>query len=121
MLKRPASRPFRVAVLTLVALSVALSLLPAVPARAAVTAEELASHVVPGLDPESTTVNLFNYSAGATGAGAMAGTDTLGTTGSATPKVNYDTWLANPDSINYGRLLLFGDGMRHLGLSLIHI
>ncbi len=115
MLKRPASRPFRVAVLTLVALSVALSLLPAVPARAAVTAEELASHVVPGLDPESTTVNLFNYSAGATGAGAMAGTDTLGTTGSATPKVNYDTWLANPDSINYGRLLLFGDGMRHLG------
>ena len=39
MLKRPASRPFRVAVLTLVALSVALSLLPAVPARAAVTAE----------------------------------------------------------------------------------
>ncbi len=115
MLKRPASRPFRVAVLTLVALSVALSLLPAVPARAAVTAEELASHVVPGLDPESTTVNLFNYSAGATGAGAMAGTDTLGTTGSATPKVNYDTGLANPDSINYGRLLLFGDGMRHLG------
>ena len=115
MLKRPASRPFRVAVLTLVALSVALSLLPAVPARAAVTAEELASHVVPGLDPESTTVNLFHDSAGATGAGAMAGTDTLGTTGSATPKVNYDTWLANPDSINYGRLLLFGDGMRHLG------
>ncbi|WP_251159172.1 DUF7601 domain-containing protein [Caniella muris] len=115
MLKRPASRPLGVAVLTLVALSMVLSLLPAAPARAAVTAEELASHVVPGLDPENTTVNLFNYNTGVTGAGATAGTDTLGTTGSATPEVNYETWLANPDGINYGRLLLFGDGMRHLG------
>lgn len=115
MLKRTASRPLRVAVLAMVVISMVLSLVPAVPARAEVTADQLAAHVVPGLDPDNTTVNLFNYDAGVTGTGLTAGTDTLGTTGNATPLVNYQTWLGNEGSINYGHLLTFGDGMRHLG------
>lgn len=115
MLKRTASRPLRVAVLAMVVISMVLSLVPAVPARAQVTADQLAAHVVPGLDPDNTTVNLFNYDAGVTGTGLTAGTDTLGTTGNATPLVNYQTWLGNEGSINYGHLLTFGDGMRHLG------
>lgn len=84
-------------------------------ARVALTDAQLAPFVVPGLDPDSTTVNLFDYSTGRTGTGANSGTDTLGTTGAASPAVNYSTWLEYPDSINYGRLLTFGDGMRHLG------
>lgn len=115
MLKRTASRLLRVAVLAMVVISMVLSLVPAVPARAEVTADQLAAHVVQGLDPDNTTVNLFNYDAGVTGTGLTAGTDTLGTTGNATPLVNYQTWLGNEGSINYGHLLTFGDGMRHLG------
>lgn len=115
MHRRTASRPLDVAVLAMVVISMVLSLVPAAPARAEVTADQLAAHVVQGLDPDNTTVNLFNYSAGVTGTGVTAGTDTLGTTGGATPLVNYQTWLQNEGSINYGRLLTFGDGMRHLG------
>lgn len=62
------------------------------------------------MEPEATTVNLFNYSTGKTGNG-----DTLGTTGSASPYVNYTTWLTGENNINRGHLLTFGDGMRHLG------
>ena len=80
-----------------------------------VTAEQLASHVVPGLDPANTTVNLFDYSTGKQGSGATAGTDTLGSTAAQTPYVNYTTWLTGSNNINAGRLLVFGDGMRHLG------
>lgn len=65
-----------------------------------------------GLNPENTVVNLFNYSTGQFGAN---GSDTVGTTGGATPIVNYQTWLNNRTGINYGHLLTFGDGMRHLG------
>lgn len=114
MLKRPASHPARVVVLVMVVLSMVLSLVP-VPAQADVTQDQLASHVVAGLDPANTTVNLFNYHTGMTGTGATAGTDTLGTTGAATPLQNYQTWLSNKTGINYGHLLTFGDGMRHLG------
>lgn len=96
-----------------VALIVACALLFAgTPAYAAVTQEQLESHVVEGLNPANTKVNLFDYDTGERGAG---NTDTLGTTGGATPSVNYNTWLTNPGGINYGRLLTFGDGMRHLG------
>ena len=80
-----------------------------------VTAEQLASHVIPGLDPENTTVNLFDYSTGKQGSGATAGTDTLGSTAAQTPYANYTTWLTGSNNINAGRLLTFGDGMRHLG------
>ena len=86
--------------------------LAATPARAAVTADQLSSHIVPGLNPANTVVNLFDYDAGVRSGN---GTDTLGTTGGATPLINYNTWLGNTNSINYGRLLTFGDGMRHLG------
>lgn len=84
-------------------------------ARSALTDEQLAPFVVPGLDPDSTTINLFDYDTGCRGTGANAGTDTLGSTGAASPQVNYQTWLDKPGSINYGHLLTFGDGMRHLG------
>ncbi|MEY8437145.1 fibro-slime domain-containing protein [Atopobiaceae bacterium 24-176] len=114
MFKRPASHPARVVVLAMVVFSMVLSLVP-VPAQADVTQDQLASHVVTGLDPANTTVNLFNYHTGMTGTGVTAGTDTLGTTGAATPLQNYQTWLANNTGINYGHLLTFGDGMRHLG------
>lgn len=80
-----------------------------------VTAGQLASHVIPGLDPENTTVNLFDYSTGKQGSGATAGTDTLGSTAAQTPYANYTTWLTGSNNINAGRLLTFGDGMRHLG------
>lgn len=83
-----------------------------------VTDAELADHVVPGLDPENTTVNLFDYDTDVrvTNPGVNTyGSDTLGTTGGASAEVNYDTWLNNPDSINYGHMLTFGDGMRHMG------
>lgn len=46
---------------------------------------------------------------------STAGTDTLGFTGSRNAADNYRVWLDNPDGINYGRLLTFGDGMRHMG------
>lgn len=86
----------------------------------------LQSHVVEGLTPESTTVNLFDYDTGrrsgdvvpgvgTIGAPSTFGTDTLGTTGTASAWRNYKVWLDDPASINYGRLLTFGDGMRHLG------
>lgn len=84
-------------------------------ARAALTDAQLAPFIVPGLDPDSTTINLFDYDTGRRGTGANAGTDTVASTGAASPQVNYQTWLENPGSINYGRLLTFGDGMRHLG------
>lgn len=83
-----------------------------------VTDSELADHVVPGLNPENTTVNLFDYDTDVRVTNPSVntyGSDTLGTTGGATAEVNYDTWLNKPDSINYGHLLTFGDGMRHLG------
>ena len=84
------------------------------PSLRALTEDELASHRVAGLDPERTTVNLFNYD---TGVRSPSGSDTLGTTGAASPQVNYDTWLGynGGGNINYGRLLTFGDGMRHMG------
>lgn len=75
--------------------------------------DELEGHVVSGLNPENTTINLFNYSA--TGVDANTTSDIVGTTGGASPADNYNTWLNNPDSINYGHMLTFGDGMRHLG------
>lgn len=75
--------------------------------------DELEGHVVSGLNPENTTINLFNYSA--TGADASVTSDINGSTGGATPATNYQTWLNNPNSINYGHMLTFGDGMRHLG------
>ncbi len=86
----------------------------------------LESHVVRGFDPESTRVNLFDYDTGrrsgedVAGLGTIgspntAGTDTLGTTGTASAWRNYKVWLDDPDGINYGRLLTFGDGMRHMG------
>lgn len=88
----------------------------------------LASHVVPGLDPPNTTVNLFDYDTGRRAGEAIdgvanvpgdnsptRGTDTLGFTGSRSAEDNYRVWLDDPDGINYGRLLTFGDGMRHLG------
>lgn len=80
--------------------------------------DELAGHVVPGLNPESTVVNLFDYDTGVrvTNPGVNTfGSDTLGTTGAASPAENYNTWLNKEDSINYGHMLTFGDGMRHLG------
>lgn len=77
------------------------------------TPDELEGHVVSGLNPENTTINLFNYSA--TGVDANTTSDIVGTTGGASPADNYNTWLNNPDSINYGHMLTFGDGMRHLG------
>lgn len=87
------------------------------------TLDELEGHVVSGLNPENTTVNLFNYSV--TGYDETTGAekpdinpangDINGTTGSASPAINYQTWLNDPDSINYGHMLTFGDGMRHLG------
>lgn len=81
-----------------------------------ITTEELASHVVPGLNPGNTTVNLFDYSTGKiASSGATAGTDTLGSTAVLTPYDNYTTWLTGSNNINTGRLLTFGDGMRHLG------
>ncbi len=94
------------------------------PANAAI----LASHVVEGLDPPNTTINLFDYDTGRRGGEAIdgvanvpgsnsitAGTDTLGFTGSRSAADNYRVWLDDPDGINYGRLLTFGDGMRHMG------
>ncbi len=80
--------------------------------------DELAGHVVPGLNPENTTVNLFDYDTDVRVTNSSLGTygsDTYGSTGGADAATNYDTWLNNPDSINYGHLLTFGDGMRHLG------
>lgn len=100
--------------------------------------EQLEPYIVPGLDPDNTTVNLFNYDTGrrsgqilkdqngntvvtdgnpqgTIGGASTAGTDTLGSTGAATPYINYLTWLTGENNINRGRLLTFGDGTRHLG------
>ncbi|WP_276927384.1 DUF7601 domain-containing protein [Parvibacter caecicola] len=79
----------------------------------------LAKHVVEGVNPENTVVNLFNYSTGVFRDSSwrpdLNGSDTISATGNATPAVNYQTWLNNSTGINYGHLLTFGDGMRHLG------
>lgn len=95
-------------------------LVPPIPAQQAhavdgLTEEQLAPFVVQGLDPDNTTVNLFDYTTGKTGSGNYAGTDALGTTGGASPYTNFITWLTGENNINKGRLLTFGDGMRHLG------
>lgn len=82
------------------------------------TEEQLAPFVVPGLDPDNTKVNLFDYTTGKTGTGNFAGTDAIGDTGfgdKGTPYYNFTTWLTGDNNINKGRLLAFGDGMRHMG------
>ena len=79
------------------------------------TQAQLAPHVVQGTNPDNTVVNLFDYTTGKTGTGATAGTDTLASTGGASPYTNFTTWLTGDDNINVGRLLTFGDGMRHMG------
>lgn len=117
MSHRHPSRSFVPVALVALLLCLAVLAMPA-PARAKATAEQLAPHVVAGLDPKNTTVNLFNYATGLSGQGVYNATDTIGTTGAATPRVNYEAWLTNSGlntGINYGHLLTFGDGMRHLG------
>ncbi len=109
-----ASRISRLAGAALCALLVAMPLVPTAPAEAEITSATLSSHIVTDTlsEPAGTTVNLFNYTTGKAGAN---GSDTLGTTGPATPRQNYETWLSGDNNINKGRLLTFGDGMRHLG------
>ena len=81
------------------------------------TQEQLAPHVVQGTNPDNTVVNLFDYTTGKTGAEgtSVAGTDLLSSTGGKSPYVNFTTWLTGENNINKGRLLTFGDGMRHMG------
>ncbi len=125
----------RALILRLIALITAFSLIVPAPAWAALPSidmgdasqrEILESHVVRGLDPAGTRVNLFDYDTGRRSGEAIAGmgsigtestakSDTLGNTGGASAWRNYKIWLDDPDGINYGRLLTFGDGMRHLG------
>ena len=87
-----------------------LSLLPAAPARAAV-AEELASHVVPGLDPENTVVNLFDYDMGRLDESTGDLNRPLLETDEASV---YEWWFGGKEgkNINSGRLLTFGTGMK---------
>ncbi len=98
-------------------LALVLLLVPTTPVRAhaALTQEQLSAHVVPGLDPDNTTINLFDYTTTKTGTSNGMTSDIVGNTGAAIPYTNYQTWLTGDNNINRGRLLLFGDGMRHLG------
>uniref|UniRef100_A0A7C9JCR4 Uncharacterized protein n=1 Tax=Muribaculaceae bacterium Z82 TaxID=2304548 RepID=A0A7C9JCR4_9BACT len=106
-----------------IVLSVALCMLLVPPIREqahavdGLTQEQLAPHVVQGTNPDNTVVNLFDYTTGKTGAEgtSVAGTDLLSSTGGKSPYVNFTTWLTGENNINKGRLLTFGDGMRHMG------
>ena len=84
-----------------IALSVALCMLLVPPIREqahavdGLTQEQLAPHVVQGTNPDSTVVNLFDYTTGKIGAEgtSVAGTDLLSSTGGKSPYVNFTTWL----------------------------
>lgn len=99
------------------ALGLVLLLVPTIPeqAHAELTQDQLRAHIVPGIDPDNTVINLFDYSTGKTGTLDSLVVDVVGSTGGQAPYNNYETWLTGENNINRGRLLTFGDGMRHLG------
>lgn len=111
---------FRQTCAIVLAVSLCVLLVPPIQEQAhaadELTPEQLAPHIVQGANPANTVVNLFDYSTGKTGTTAdLAGTDTVGGTGGASPYKNFETWLTGDGNINKGRLLTFGDGMRHMG------
>ena len=98
------------------ALGLVLLLVPATPvqAHAELTQDQLQAHIVPGVNPDNTVINLFDYTTGKTGNFSGLENDIVGGMSAKSPYDNYQTWLTGENNINRGRLLTFGDGMRHL-------
>ena len=90
MLRKSLADRFRRLCAWVLAALLCVLLVPPIPVQQAdavdgLTEEQLTPFVVQGLDPDNTTVNLFDYTTGKTGSGNYAGTDALGTTGGASP------------------------------------